>query len=96
MARRDATDLQREVVDLTAARDAERRRDVAASVNSGEVERLARSAPAPTPGQGRPPVHVAIDGELYRLFGERLAAVGLTKRQVVEQLIAGWVAEPER
>lgn len=96
MARRDDADLQGQVVDLDAARAAERRREVAASVNSGEVERLARSAPAPTAGQGRPPVHVAIDPELYRLFGDRLAAVGLTKRQVVEQLIAGWVADVER
>lgn len=67
--------------------------DVATSVDSDLVTHLAAAAPPPPRGSGRPPVHVAIAPTLYAAFEVKLREEGLTKRAVVEQLIAGWVAD---
>jgi len=92
VSRRDPAEVAAAVVELRRDPDEQRTREVAASVDSDAVTRLAATAPAPRSGQGRPPVHVAIDPGTYAAFAAKLAQVGLTKRQVVEQLIAGWVA----
>jgi hypothetical protein len=92
VSRRDPAAVQTAVVEPRRDTDQQRARDTAASVDSDAVTRLAGSAPAPRSGQGRPPVHVAIDPELYAAFTAKLGQVGLSKRVVVEQLIAGWVA----
>ncbi|RYZ31218.1 MAG: hypothetical protein EOP01_03855 [Propionibacteriaceae bacterium] len=64
--------------------------EVAASVDSDAIVRLVRSAERVG---GRKPLNVAIAAEVHDLFDERCRLLGLSKREVVQQLIAGWVGK---
>jgi hypothetical protein len=85
--RHDAADVARATLPLTDS-PAHRGLEVAASVDSDAIVRLVRSA---EPVRARKPLNAAIGAEVHDLFDERCKLLGLSKRAVLEQLMAGWV-----